>query len=351
MQDLFPSLLGLLTIIATLMTPGTTEVHNAKIMDDPPYYRVMFYNTENFFDTRDDSLTDDGAFTPHGDMHWNYDRYNVKLNNLYKTIVALGGWQPPDIIGFCEVENKSILTDLLYDTPLMKYPYRIIHANSPDRRGIDIALLYNSKRVGLIQSRYYRISKPGLSTRDILYFKAFIHHDTCHFFVNHWPSRSSGQLKTEGDRLSVASRLSSATDSIFKTNTDAKIIIMGDFNDEPDDESLKVKLKVLTYHGNPTPNLLYNLSSVPENEKFKGTLKFQGQWNLFDQVIVSGSLLNTGHGLFLLPSSYRIFGPSFLLTDDDKFNGYKPFRTYNGYKYLGGFSDHLPVYVDLYVRK
>ena len=125
---------------------------------------------------------------------------------------------------------------------------------------------------------------------------------------------------------------------------------MGDFNDEPDDESLRLKLKALTNHDNPCPNLLYNLSTAPENEKFKGTLKFQGQWNLFDQVIVSGSLLNAGHGLFLLPDSYRIFGPSFLLTPDDRFNGYKPYRTYNGYKYQGGFSDHLPVYVDLYVK-
>jgi predicted extracellular nuclease len=351
MQDLFPALPGLLMGIAALLTPGASEVHEARISDDPKHYRVMFYNTENFFDTRDDSLTNDGEFTPRGAMHWNYDRYNIKLNNLYKTIVALGGWQPPDIAGFCEVENKSILADLLYGTPLLKVPYRIIHANSPDRRGIDVALIYNSKTVTLIQSRYYRIPKPGLFTRDILYFKACINRDTCHFFINHWPSRSSGQLKTEDDRFSVASRLSFAIDSIFKTKANAKIIIMGDFNDEPDDESLRLKLKALTKHDDLRPNFLYNLSSVPENEKFKGTLKFQGQWNLFDQVIVSGSLLNTDKGLFLLPGSYRIFGPSFLLTPDDKFNGYKPYRTYNGYKYQGGFSDHLPVYVDLYIKK
>jgi hypothetical protein len=350
MPYLFPALLGLYAIITAFLGLHAGDIRDPGHSDERSYCRIMFYNTENFFDTRDDSLTEDGEFTPQGVRHWNYNRYNIKLNNLYKTIIALGGWQPPDIIGVCEVENKSVLNDLLYRTPLMKYPYRIIHANSGDRRGIDIALLYNSHTVGLLGSRYFRISKPGLLTRDILYFKALIDHDTCHIFLNHWPSRSTGQLKTEGHRFTVAQRLSSAIDSLIKTSTNAKIIILGDFNDEPEDESLRVRLKANTNLRNPASGKLYNLSSVPAEGNFKGTVKFRGQWNLFDQVIVSGSLLTARRGLFVMPGGYRIFGPSFLLTPDDQFNGYKPYRTYNGYKYQGGFSDHLPVYIDLYEK-
>jgi hypothetical protein len=311
----------------------------------------MFYNTENLFDTSNDSLTADDEFTPEGDRHWNYKRYLVKLNNLYKTIIALGGWQPPDIIAVCEVENRLVLSDLIHRTPLSKYPYRLVHEDSPDRRGIDVALLYNSKSVVPIHSRYYNIRKPGLVTREILYFKALINRDTCHFLICHWPSRSAGQLRTETDRLSAATRLRSIVDSLFTLRSNAKIILAGDFNDEPWDESLSVTLRAATDLTDPRPRALYNLSLAPANGKFRGTVKYRSQWNVFDQIIVSGNLLHKNRGLWALPSGYRIFGESFLLTEDDQYNGYKPFRTYNGYHYQGGFSDHLPVYLDLYAGK
>jgi predicted extracellular nuclease len=312
-------------------------------------YRVMFYNVENFFDFSDDSLKADEAFTPAGDMHWTPERFNVKLKNIYKVVIALGGWQPPDIIGMCEIENRYVLDELINQTPLVKYPYKVIHEESPDRRGIDVALLFNGNTVQYLDSKQYRIYKPGLVTRNILYFKALLNRDTCHFLVNHWPSRSAGQLETEADRLTAADLLKSITDSLFGINRTADIIIMGDFNDEPADLSLSIHLKALPYKGNLVPTRLYNLSTVPKSGDFRGTLKYQGQWNLFDQIIVSGNLLNPSNGIHADPRGYVIFGESFLLTPDEQYNGFKPFRTYNGFHYQGGFSDHLPVYIDLLI--
>jgi len=340
---------GLLTLIPAVLSPGCKTGREYPAVTESVHYRVMFYNVENFFDTRDDSLTTDGDFTPQGALHWNTSRYHAKLENLYKTVIALGGWQPPDIIGICEVENRYVLSDLVNHTPLSKYPYRIVHDDSPDRRGIDVALVYNSKSVSLLQSTYFNINRPGLITREILYFKAQIHRDTCHFLVNHWPSRSAGQLRTDPDRLSAAKRLRSVVDSLFRITKNAKIVIVGDFNDEPQDESLSAGLHAGQDLRDPRHSFLYNLSIAPETGKFRGTVKYRGLWSIFDQVIVSGSLLLKNGGLRVQPDGYKIFGPSFLLMNDEQFNGTRPFRTYNGYKYLGGFSDHLPVYVDLFV--
>ncbi|HJZ40994.1 MAG TPA: endonuclease/exonuclease/phosphatase family protein [Bacteroidales bacterium] len=308
-------------------------------------FKIMFYNVENLFDPANDSLTGDDDFTPSGDLHWTYKRYYSKINKLYKVITALGGWQPPDIIGLCEVENKKVLLDMIHNTPLSKFPYDIIHYNSPDKRGIDVALLYNRKTIRLLSSKKISLRKNGLFTRDILHVKAILHKDTCHFLVNHWPSRSAGQIETEGDRNKAALLLKSFTDSLFAKNMNASIIIMGDFNDEPVDESLSGKLMARTNMHDPKPGFLYNVSVAPSAGNYRGTLKYRGQWNLFDQIIVSGSLLYTSNGLRVQANGYKIFGESFLLIGDEQYTGFKPFRTYNGFRYQGGFSDHLPVYV------
>jgi hypothetical protein len=149
-----------------------------------PTYRIMFYNAENLFDPFDDTLTADEDFTPSGKMHWTYKRYDAKLKNVYRVFVAAGIWQPPDIIGLCEIENRRILEDL-NQTPFARYSYRIIHENSPDRRGIDVAVLYNPQTIRLLAIKLYRIKKLGLLSRDILYIRAKLGNDTCHFLVNH----------------------------------------------------------------------------------------------------------------------------------------------------------------------
>ncbi|MFO7370769.1 MAG: hypothetical protein R6X09_10915 [Bacteroidales bacterium] len=314
----------------------------------PPYYRIMFYNVENLFDTRDNPHTDDDLFTPAGGMHWTYKRYKAKLTNICKVLVAAGGWQPPDVIGFCEVENDSVLMDLFENTLLSKYQYNIVHYDSPDRRGIDVALAYNRHRVERLYSRNIRVSRDDLRTRDILYMKALLGGDTCHIFINHWPSRSSGQLDTERDRLVAAGLLRQATDSILMQNAAAKILIMGDFNDEPGDESLAVKLNARVNRERPLLAGLYNLAA---GEQVQGTLKYQGAWNVFDQVIVSSGILNDTAGIYVKPDGFTILDNRFLLEPDVTYTGYKPFRTYSGYIYKGGFSDHLPVYVDVFGGK
>jgi endonuclease/exonuclease/phosphatase family metal-dependent hydrolase len=340
---------GFLVILLSCFTPH--ERKKQPVLSNELQYRIVFYNTENFFDTRNDSLTADDEFTPAGGRHWNYSKYKSKLNNLYKIFIALGNWNPPDLIGICEVENKQVLTDLVNYTPLSKYNYRIIHENSPDKRGIDVAILYNSDRIKVLQSRYFGIGKAGLFTRDILYCNALLGEDTCHFLINHWPSRSGGQLETEPDRLAAATRLRSIADSLFHVYRKSKILIMGDFNDEPWDMTLSQILQAKTDTRNAHSDYLYNLSRAPESGKIKGTVKFRGEWTLFDQVIASGSLLASSKGLHVQPADYHIFSESFLLEPDEQYNGFKPFRTYNGYKFQGGFSDHLPVYVDLKVTR
>lgn len=339
------AVLAILAILLSSFTPFDRKME--PLQDTDLKYRIVFYNTENFFDTLNDSLTADDEFTPDGTRHWNYPKYKSKLISLYKTFIALGNWNPPDLIGICEVENKRVLTDLVNNTPLSKYNYRIIHANSPDRRGIDVAIIYNSKRVNVVQYRYFGIGKAGLFTRDILYCKAGLGNDTCHFLVNHWPSRSAGQIETEPDRLAASLRLKSIVDSLFHICSNAKIVIMGDFNDEPRDMSLSQILQAKTDIRNVQTDYLYNLSIAPGSGKLKGTVKFRGEWTLFDQVIVSGSLLGSLNGLHVQPGNYHIFGESFLLKPDEQYNGFKPFRTYNGFQYQGGFSDHLPVYIDI----
>ncbi len=334
-------------ILATVLT-GLSPQTSLSVPEKPVRtYRVLFYNVENLFDTFDDTLTSDEDFTPSGRMHWTYKRYETKLNNTYKVLVAAGAWQPPDIIGLCEVENRRTLDDLINITPFSKYAYRIVHENSADRRGIDVALLYNPQTVCFLSSECYRIKKRGLLTRDILYCKVKLGGDTCHVLVNHWPSRSEGQLETEPDRLAAAGLLKYVSDSLFKRATHARIIIMGDFNDDPLDESLAGTLKATGEVKNTFPARLYNLTQVPPSGPVRGTLKYQGEWNTFDQIIVSGSLLTRGKGLKVSEDGYHVFNASFLLVPDKKYEGFKPFRTYNGYLYQGGFSDHLPVYIDL----
>lgn len=340
---LIPGILGVfLFSLVVSSAPGCRTLPGN--MDDRGF-TIMFYNVENLFDPANDSLTADDDFTPSGDLHWTYKRYYTKLNRLYKVITALGGWQPPDVIGLCEVENKKVLLDLIHNTPLSKYPYEIVHYNSPDRRGIDVALLYNRNTIRPLESRKITLKKNGLLTRDILHVKAILQADTCHFLVNHWPSRSSGQIETEGDRIEAALLLKSFADSLFAINRNSNIIIVGDFNDEPGDESLKGQLKAITTLNEPKPGFLYNIGVAPSAGNYRGTLKYRGQWNLFDQIIVSGSLLSQSGGLQVKTDGFRIFGEEFLLIGDEQFTGFKPFRTYNGFRYQGGFSDHLPVYV------
>ncbi len=317
--------------------------------------RIMFYNVENLFDTVDDTLVQDDEFLPGGERYWTPGRYRNKLNRLYKVIVALGGWKPPEIIGLCEVENRKVLEDLLQETPLSRYNYSIIHRDSPDKRGIDVALLYLEDYLTIIHTRNLPVtfaSEPDWKTRDILSVKALTSsEDTIYLFVNHWPSRSGGQLETEGYRLAAASVLREEIDRIFTLNPEANVIAMGDFNDNPDDRSIRDLLSVDRELGFIVNERLYNLSQHREDQKVAGSYKYQMGWDLMDQFIVSARLLSEHSDLQVKRNGFRIFSPDFLLEEDDLYMGVKPFRTYFGFRYQNGFSDHLPVYIDLWKRE
>ncbi len=206
--------------------------------DQVQKFRVAFYNTENLFDIYNDSLTNDDEFTPEGFRHWDNYRFFNKLNNLYKVIVGIGEWNPPMIVGLCEVENEFVLKKLIYNTPLKNFDYNFIHFESPDHRGIDVAMLYRKSEFHPVTYQPFRIYFPddtASSTRDILYVKGTIgDSDTLHVFVNHWPSRYGGYLVSKPKRAWVAEVLKSKTDSILGQNPSANILIMGDFNDSPE---------------------------------------------------------------------------------------------------------------------
>jgi predicted extracellular nuclease len=317
-------------------------------------FRMVFYNVENLFDITNDPLKNDDEFTPAGDRRWNYRRLQNKLGNLSKAIAAAGEWSTPSIIGLCEVENSHVLSMLTRNSALRNAGYEFVHRNSPDSRGIDVAILYRPGEFMLLSKSFTGITFPfdtAGRTRDILYVTGIAGgDDTLHIFVNHWPSRWGGQAATEPYRIYAARVLKSLADSVFLVNPMAKIVIMGDFNDEPGDKSLKEYLGAGIESDMPVPGKLYNMSLAGKNNP-KGSYKYQGTWFMFDQFIVSGSLLTDKVRLQTSPGMAMVFMADFLMVPDKAWYGYKPFRTYEGFRHSGGFSDHLPVILDLWWYK
>lgn len=314
--------------------------------------RIGFYNLENFYDPFVDSTKVYNDFTKDGVQHWNYTRYIKKRNNIYKTIHAIGEKESVSILGVCEIENEFVLKDLLYNTPLKKTAYQFVHYDSPDRRGIDAALIYRKDQMRLIASKAIALTDPNDSTfisRDIVYASFEIACDTVHVFVNHWPSRYGGELESQHRRKLAANLLRSYVDSLCLLQAKMpKIVIMGDFNDSPQDESIVRYLRANEMNSFNENNCeLLNLFFNSQQLGFKGTLKYQHQWQIFDQIIISASLCNDTTGVVYKNNSARIFTAPFLFEEDSRHLGEKLFRTYVGPKYYGGFSDHLPVYIDL----
>lgn len=313
-------------------------------------FRIGFYNCENLFDLVDDSLTRDEAFTPEGDYRYTFSRYKKKSNGIAKTIAALGGWRPAEFVGLCEVESKWVLDGLTRFSPLENVNYQIIHEESPDRRGIDIACIYNPERFNLILYKYHRIRFPHdttRTTRDMLYVKGIIpNDDTLHIFINHWPSRYGGQFASEASRHYVADVLRSKVDSLNELYNSPHILVMGDFNDEPDDLSLVDHLRAKAPFTECSQNDLINLM-YPIKYKY-GTHSFGGEWGVLDHVIVSNSLL-LSKGTYTEPSRVGIFNAPWLLTKNAA-NNDVPFRTFQGPAYKGGYSDHLPIFLDLKLK-
>lgn len=304
-------------------------------------FRVMTYNVENLFDTRHDTLKNDDEFLPEGERKWDSRKYWDKLQKIAKVIAAVGEEQLPDLVALCEVENDSCLTDLTQRSVLRRAGYRYVMTQSRDARGVDVALLYQPARFRplLVENIDVHPEEIGQKpTRDILHVTGLLQSsDTLDVYVCHMPSRGGGKEETEPFRIHTASMLRTSVDVILKERKLPHVLIMGDFNDYPHDRSLSQVLKAqrpAEGKGNPSPNDLYNLSY----EIKPGTYRYQGEWNTLDHLIVTGNML---------PARGRVFMPEWLLEKDNTYGGYKPFRTYQGPRYLGGYSDHLPVFADL----
>ena len=325
--------------------------------------RVAFWNMENFFDPFVDSTKTYNAFTEDGMQHWTKSRFYRKRNNMYKAILAMSENRPLGILGMCEVENEYVLSALFEQTPLKKHNYRWVHYEGPDKRGIDPAIVYSLDHFQLVESAvipYYNPEDTAYHSRDILYAKfvsvgpstgsgASTVADTIHVFVNHWPSRYSGELETVGSRSCSAAILRAKVDSIMAAAPEGyqpKIIMMGDLNDCPSDPSVYDVLRA-RHPSEMEKGCLINLFGKNDGLGFEGTLKHQSDWQIFDQIIVTESVMNDRVGLHYQESSARIFHADFMLEDDETYHGKKLFRTYIGPRYFGGFSDHLPVYIDL----
>jgi len=309
--------------------------------------RIGFYNVENLFDTIDIDGKIDEEFTPTSKKKWNTERYNKKLNDLAKIVGAINY---PEILGLCEVENKTVLNDFISKTSLKKYNYGIVHYESPDARGIDVALIYQKNYFHVLDSKKIRMDFPkevsgeeNYTSRDILYVKGiFAGVDTLHLFVNHFPSRRGGLKASEPKRLHVARFLKKEVDFILSKNKNANILMMGDFNDETDNNCITKVLEAKRTSKNATTTDLLNCSAKLDDEG-KGTYNFRGNWNMLDQIIISGGLFFNKK---IKVGELGIFQEEWMMFKSDR-NGWTPNRTYGGPNYYGGFSDHLPIYLEM----
>jgi predicted extracellular nuclease len=330
-----------ITYTLSLLLLFSYKVYSQEDLAHP--VRFMFYNVENLFDTNNDSLTDDDEFLPSGLRRWNNKRYSDKISSLGKTILAAGEFSPPAVVGLYEIENRKVLEDLIYGAMLAKFNYGIIHEDSPDPRGIDVCLIYRKDIIKIFSYRYLipaNIVRDEFKTRSILYLKFIVSDDTLHLFLNHWPSRRGGVMAGENLRVKIAEMVRSKADSIASNSgSNSFIIIAGDFNATPDDPVIR-----LLTSGYPSGLSLINLSAGLSGNS--GTYRYMGTWEMIDQIIVSKQVIESG--LCQETNALKIFRSQFLLQDDHKYPGDKPFSTYLGYKYQGGYSDHLPVILDLF---
>ncbi len=338
----------LLNICIVSFISCNLQAGSKKTIENIDKYNIMFYNVENYFDTTDDPDTRDEEYTPKGKRYWNNGRMYDKNSRVGKVILNAGGWDIPILVGLCEVENKSIGEMLTKSSPLKDKNYGYLHQESQDNRGIDVMLLYRKDYYTPISTSFFPVEVPNntnFRSRDILYSKGELGGDTLHVFINHWPSKYGGAVRTIPLREAAARTLKKRTDSIMVTDPMAKIIIMGDLNDAAHEQSVSQALGAIRYNENLADDALVNLS-WPLIDAGKGTHKYQGKWDVIDHIIVSKSVFE-GDGLKTTQNGMKIVDLDFLLEKDDRNTGLQPFRTYRGYTYHDGYSDHLPVILEI----
>lgn len=321
---------------------------------------VAFYNLENFYDTLDDPLTSDEEFTPHGERNYDGKIYWKKVSKLASVIAKLGTddakYPCPDgpaFMGVAEIENDNVLHDLVNDPQIKDRNYQIVHYDSKDKRGVDVAFLYNPKYFKVLDSKALFVhlpqgSKDSYYTRDVLWVKGEFEGEIVHIYVNHWPSRLGGEERSAPGRAAAAMVSKQHSDSIFKAEgVEQKVIIMGDLNDDPISPSLTKVLKAKGDVNDVQVGGLYN----PWVDMYKngiGTLGFQDAWGLFDQIVISHKWLDKKQDGFFFQKQF-IFNREFLTENLGRYKGY-PMRTWDGLSYRGGYSDHYPTYLVLLKR-
>jgi hypothetical protein len=311
---------------------------------------IGFYNIENLYDTINQEDILDDEFTPEGVNKWNGDKYKIKLKNISEIVSQIGDEQVkggPSIMGFSEIENRSVLQDLINQPALKAMDFGIVHYDSPDRRGVDVGLIYQKAHFTVTNSYPVRLTMPndtGFLSRDQLVVSGLYDGEMIHIIVNHWPSRRGGEKASEPKRIRAAMLSRSIADSIMQKDANAKIFIMGDLNDDPTDVSLLKYLKARKSIEETQPGDLYN----PMYKLFKdgiGSLAYRDSWNLFDQIVISYPLVLKNYETYRVLKA-KVFNKSILTQKEGQFSGY-PWRTYVGNTFQGGYSDHFPVYVFL----
>ena len=311
---------------------------------------IGFYNVENLFDTIDNEDVKDSEFTPGSSKLWNSERYRDKLDKLAKVIGDLGSDVHPDgliAVGLSEIENRGVIEDLINTKPLKERNYAIVHHDSPDKRGVDVGLIYQPKYFKVYNHKSYTLTiegKDDFFTRDQLVVSGVLENDTIHLLVGHWPSRRGGEKKSRPLRMAAAELGRTIIDSLFALNEDANIMYMGDLNDDPTDPSVKRNLRTVAEQDKARNGRLFNPMAAL-HEKGIGSLAYRDTWNLFDQIILSPNLVDKSNGDYNYFGA-RVYNKPYLLQTDGNYAGY-PFRTYVGDNYMGGYSDHFPVFVIL----
>lgn len=330
---------------------GFTSCNAQSTKEDTIY--VAFWNLENLYNTVDDPLKKDEEFLPSGSKEWTEERLDKKNYNLARVIRLMGNGNGPDILGVCEIEHLDLLDSLIAKF-LNDFNYRAAGLEAPDERGIENALIYNADKFTLLEVKGDTVRlADGYPTRLILECSLLSKMgDTLFVFINHWPSRRGGELESEKNRIEAARVLKKNVDFLFAKNSESKIIIMGDFNDEPVNVSISEVLNAQPVcidsvndelKNTGLYNLAYNLFSNGE-----GSYKYQDKWNMLDQIIISGNFFNSKRVSYTC-NTFEVFKPSIMVTRTGKFAG-TPFPTYGGSRYLGGYSDHFPVQAKFIVK-
>ena len=311
---------------------------------------VGFYNLENLFDTIDDPMKQDEEFLPQGVNQWNTEKYTTKLHNMAYAISTIGtDWSPDGVavLGVSEIENRTVLEDLVLQPEIKDRNYHIVHYESPDRRGVDVGLLYNPKYFKLVSSKSYRTvvpDQPDFITRDQLLVSGLFDGEMMHFIVMHWPSRYGGEKRSLPGRVAAAELCRHIADSILNEDANAKIIMMGDYNDYPDNKSVTKYLRATGDMNNLGEGEFFN-PMYDLHKKGIGTNYYNDVPGVLDQTIITPGLLPSDYSTYQFKNA-KVHNKEFLKQHGGRYNGY-PFRTFGSGVWMGGYSDHFPVYVIL----